>query len=391
MKYIKSLLHIIAYLVIFILLLLILRLIAPLAMIVLHFIFGSDMGWEATVSAIESPGESFRIDLMLQVVPVMIASYMGVLVLDFFNTKYNARVILYGFTTLMYGFFTYILVMTYPTPVVDVSFSSYSIQVIIPLAAVAALYFTIEDGLGSSFKKQAEKILIVASIIFLVVVISVGVFSYLKQDYFVFCNEIQDKNQRDECYFDVAITYNQDGSICNKIQEQELRDHCYRGVAIRLKDNPYICEKIEEQRWKDSCYQSVSKSKQDLAICEEIKNKISKDSCYRGVAKSKQDSAICEKIEDKISKDSCYQSVAKSKQDLSVCEEIKEQRLRGSCHSSVAKIKQAISNCEKFKNLHDKDACYKEEAVSQKESFLCQKIQDQQILVDCTIRAISEY
>jgi len=133
------------------------------------------------------------------------------------------------------------------------------------------------------------------------------------------CNDIQNIDDRFNCYYDTAIN-NQDLSICDQLDPASLYS-CYSEIAAAKKDLS-ICEKIEGEYNKSFCYIRVAVAKQDISICDTLAQD-SKSFCYKDIAIAKEDLLICDTISDPTFKDSCYNQIGIAKQDSAICEKIK--------------------------------------------------------------------
>lgn len=67
-----------------------------------------------------------------------------------------------------------------------------------------------------------------------------------------YCEEIEDKLKRDECYSEVAWIFF-DPEICECIESDNRRDSCYCIFLIREKQDFSVCEKITNPYLKKSC------------------------------------------------------------------------------------------------------------------------------------------
>jgi len=129
------------------------------------------------------------------------------------------------------------------------------------------------------------------------------------------CGEIERKDEKAECYKNVAIN-EKDPTVCERIPKEidpymEYQEQdCYVEVAVSKRDET-ICAKAREI-YRDACYEKIAEIKKNPDICEEIIDRDyvgHKDNCYIAVAITKQDSTICEKAQNQIYKSWCVKTV----------------------------------------------------------------------------------
>lgn len=140
-------------------------------------------------------------------------------------------------------------------------------------------------------KKEAKAGIIILAIIILIGG-GIGLYYFVNESKPVDlakCNSIQDLDERDFCYYNLAVETS-DVEICDTIQNadqhklnQEYKNSCYRDVAEAKKDVA-ICEKIiNRQTIKDVCYWQVSKVTSNISLCGDIESERSKELCVSGL------------------------------------------------------------------------------------------------------------
>ncbi|MCK5061380.1 hypothetical protein KAR28_02425 [Candidatus Parcubacteria bacterium] len=143
------------------------------------------------------------------------------------------------------------------------------------------------------------------------------------------CEEIKDKNLREECYIGGSIT-NNDLDSCSKIADKKIMEECIFRVKISK------CDKfiISDRNQLKSCYSDLIK--EEPKICEHLYNKVNeRDDCYFNAAAFNHDSTICNKINSISKKDECYFYIAAQSKDRSVCDKISDSSKRKKCQSII--------------------------------------------------------
>ena len=124
------------------------------------------------------------------------------------------------------------------------------------------------------------------------------------------CDNINNLNLRDQCYYEVGyLTNNKDVNLCNRVSNLNSRDSCIINVATAT-SNVSLC------RGNDECYLTVATQKLDVLICDSIPDSTSRKGCRDNVetniitvAEQKKDKLLCEKITDSETRNRCIKIV----------------------------------------------------------------------------------
>jgi hypothetical protein len=94
-----------------------------------------------------------------------------------------------------------------------------------------------------------------------------------------------------DCYFKFALKRN-NTVLCGKINDRRQRDDCYYKVG--QKTGRYYCNPIEDKTIKDSCYEENAEKLKNIALCDPIQVYQVKKICYE---KTGFNTSVCDEIE----------------------------------------------------------------------------------------------
>jgi hypothetical protein len=130
------------------------------------------------------------------------------------------------------------------------------------------------------------------------------------------------------------------GSIdyCGNIESPRLRDTCMRDIALNT-NNLRLCDSIQTQSIKDTCYYRIALNRTDSGICDQIVNSRLKELCpemcdsVKAVQKDNIDA--CDKLQEQA-RDSCYFGIAVNRKDSSICSKISNKNMLKNCKSKAS-------------------------------------------------------
>lgn len=158
------------------------------------------------------------------------------------------------------------------------------------------------------------------------------------------CGLLAPSNSRDTCFYNLAISLNNDATLCNGINfDLDLKDDCYEKVAIALK-NGELCKNIRSQNpdLKNQCYQTTAIANQDLTLCTSTTTSIYYIGCFSGIAQTIGNDTVCDNAVKNFqttkytSADQCYYNYAVGATSSSSCAKILNSTLRGYCDGNVS-------------------------------------------------------
>ncbi|MCX8166405.1 MAG: hypothetical protein N3E37_00950 [Candidatus Micrarchaeota archaeon] len=216
-------------------------------------------------------------------------------------------------------------------------------------------------------------------------------------------NEIE----RDECYLNKAKTMN-DFSICKKIVSSDVTDKCYSELAQISKNSSELCFEIRDSGRRQECYflvavkfndSSFCKRISDLALLRKCSQQIS-SKCYaydnvaqinRCLSLELNNSVLCENDElclidfavksnniltcDLISNEETNKACLTLTSGDDYCAGIKDLKKRYNCYDIAANLSNNMQFCNMIDSstLLHKD-CYIRTVINQKKSHLCDNV-----------------
>ena len=125
------------------------------------------------------------------------------------------------------------------------------------------------------------------------------------------CEEITDKEEAGNCFFDFA-KINNDQELCKKVKDRSVKGECYYYFALEDKDLD-LCDKARHK--EDDCYNALLVELASEELCEEIEWSHRED-CYYHLAIKTNDSSWCKKTYNR--EEECYAAVQGEGPDLAI-------------------------------------------------------------------------
>src|SRR3989344_344316 len=180
---------------------------------------------------------------------------------------------------------------------------------------------------------------------------------YCSANDFALCDNIQNENLKNECFFEKSVAHN-DAQICKQISDGAYRSDCYYNIV--LLNNGYascdnndwsnkqkcqerversVCDQITFDAFlRDECYFANARFDQASKFCANIQTVDTKDQCYIFISRVGKSADVCPLLTKEIMRDSCYWNIAQNAIDLSVCSLIKSESTQKSCIRSTCKL-----------------------------------------------------
>lgn len=168
-----------------------------------------------------------------------------------------------------------------------------------------------------------------------------------------------------------------DPSLCENIDDNDSKEGCYYEIATTMNDKS-LCKKLIFR--KNSCYKNIGISENDSNVCETLKNdyQASKGdyfNCNKKLAVQLQDPLYCQRITNNMNRDNCYSQTAIQLKNPELCENITySEKIRESCYTKNAFLLKNPSICGKIKDSGSKDECYYNLAYLYDNTSLCANV-----------------
>ena len=108
------------------------------------------------------------------------------------------------------------------------------------------------------------------------------------------CKKIKSLELQGMCFSILAIKTG-DESLC-ELASVEARDRCYGDFASQVGGESGICEKINNPNQQDQCYSNLASKTQDAGFCRKIDNVDMRDNCILNMSFLYTDPSFCDKI-----------------------------------------------------------------------------------------------
>ncbi|MFH1448300.1 MAG: hypothetical protein ABIG39_05545 [Candidatus Micrarchaeota archaeon] len=196
------------------------------------------------------------------------------------------------------------------------------------------------------------------------------------------CEEIDDPQQRDNCYMSRITTDPMLGiSLCYKIENSRIQDRC---IYVLSTENITYCPKISQGSidLRDDCFYLHASDTNDKLLCSDITDKTLMKKCIREISVrecgllGEYDSAVCLVLAnndpsycaDINGSQECYLEVAKKLPDVSACGFIENKVDEMACMGIVSGDYGA---CMAFDYNTTQDSCYEKIAVDLNDYSIC--------------------
>jgi len=208
------------------------------------------------------------------------------------------------------------------------------------------------------------------------------------------CEQVTEQVTRRKCHKWI-IENTSNYKVCENFQEKRNRNFCYGNFAESLEDVD-ICYNLETVVGIDFCIRSIARKRPDPALCQLIQEEIHRGGCYEAVALDREDVSFCEKIIDANTRTWCLIHLAKKIDDVSLCERIKEdtplitENFKYNCYTGYYKDNINLfrkDNCDELSGFR-RDYCYLYKVSMDGDLKKCDQIEIEEIKDYCRYEAL---
>jgi hypothetical protein len=176
------------------------------------------------------------------------------------------------------------------------------------------------------------------------------------------CAAIANANDRDICAGRINLTMRADGLFC--LDVDAYKDECYRQLALRDVD-PGVCNNIQIESARADC-KELARQKELTRTCADFMPVAAEflkteDDCHNAFAMARDSPAECDLIADASRRDACHAALA-DPTDPARCTKTTDPRSQDLCYLSIAQVTGESFLCAKLQADDLKELCPKSTA-----------------------------